>query len=154
MAEERTALIMGQEFTQDEFLDFIARKGPAMSRNTQVDEIQLGGRTYTFRKPKTAIMMAALMQSKGKSQLESAQIMAGMQLKWIRAGVGKAAWDEIEQRLMDDEDDLDWEDLDEVFKTKTSQIRPTTSSSDSSAPSQTTTLSADAPKQQESIFGI
>lgn len=125
-----------------------------MTRNVQTDEIDLGGRTYTFRKPKTAIMMAALMQSKGKNQLESAQIMAGMQLKWIRAGVGKVAWAEIEQRLMDDDDDLDWADLDEVFKTKTSQIRPTTSSSDSSAPSLTTTPSEGAPKPSESIFGI
>lgn len=151
---ERTALIMGHEYTQDEFLDFIAGKGPAMTRNVQIDEIELGGRTYSFRKPKTAIMIAALMQSKGKNQLESSQIMAGMQIKWIRAGVGKQAWAEIEQRLMDDDDDLDWADLDDVFKTKTSQIRPTTSSSDSSAPSQTTTPSEDAPKPSESIFGI
>ena len=125
-----------------------------MSRNVQVDEIQLGGRTYSFRKPKTAIMIAALMQSKGKNQLESSQIMAEMQLKWIRAGVGKDAWAEIEQRLVDDEDELDWADIDDVFKTKTSQIRPTTSSSDSSAPSQTTTPSEAAPKPPESIFGI
>lgn len=151
---ERTALIMGHEYTQDEFLDFIAGKGPAMTRDVQTDEIQLGGRTYTFRKPKTAIMMAALMQSRGKSQLESAQIMAEMQIRWIRAGVGKQAWAEIEQRLMDEDDNLDWADLDEVFKTKTSQLRPTTSSSDSSAPSQKTTLSEAAPKPPESIFGI
>jgi len=99
-------------------------------------------------------MIAALMQSKGKNQLESSQIMAEMQLKWIRAGVGKDAWAEIEQRLVDDEDELDWADIDDVFKTKTSQIRPTTSSSDSSAPSQTTTPSEAAPKPPESIFGI
>lgn len=151
---EPTALIMGREFTQDEFLDFIARKGPEVSRRAETDEIELGGRTYTFRKPKTAIMLAALMQSKGKSPLESSQIMAEMQLKWIRSGVGKEAWAGIEQRLMDEDDDLDWDDIDDVFKTKTSQIRPTTSSSESSAPSPTTTPSADAPKPPESIFGI
>jgi len=154
MTGPRTALIMGHEYTQDEFLDFIATKGTTMPRSTQVDEITLGGRTYSFRKPKSALMIAALMQSKGKNQLESSQIMAEMQLKWIRSGVGKEAWAEIEKRLVDDDDDLDWDDIDEVFKTKTSQLRPTTSSSDSSAPSPTTTPPAGEQKQPESIFGI
>lgn len=152
---ERTALIMGHEYTQDGFLDFIAGKGHTeMTRPHETYDITLAGRNYQFRQPKTAILIAGLMQSKGKSQLEASQIMAEMQLKWLKAGVGKDAWAEIEARMFDPEDELDWGDIDEVFKTHTTKERPTTSPSDSSDRSLTTTPSEEKPKLPESTFGL
>lgn len=125
-----------------------------MARSHETYDIELGGKTYSFRQPKTAVLMAGLLQSKGKSQLEASQIMAEMQLKWLRAGVGPEAWDEIEKRMFDPDDELDWEDIDEAFKTNTTKARPTTSPSESSDRSVTTTSSEDAPKLPESTFGI
>jgi len=125
-----------------------------MTRVAEIYDIELAGKTYRFRQPKTAILMAGLMQSKGKSQLEASQIMAEVQLKWLKAGVGKEVWAEIEERMFDPEDELDWADIDEVFKTNITKERPTTSPSESSDRSAMTTLSEERPKLPESTFGI
>lgn len=126
-----------------------------MTRPHETYTITLGGRDYQFRQPKTAILIAGLMQSKGKSQIEASQIMAEMQLKWLKAGLGKEAWADVEARMFDPDDELDWGDIDEVFKTHTvAKQRPTTSPSDSSDQWPTMTPSEEKPSLPESTFGI
>lgn len=125
-------------------------------RPHEVGEIELGGQTYPFTTPKIGPYLSALIRAKGKkTNIERGMIIGEAQAKWFEAGLGKQVWKEVQERLEDYDDALDWEDLPEVFKAKIgdSAERPTTSSSDSPPPSPTTTPSEEKPKELESIFG-
>lgn len=118
--------------------------------------VLLGGVNYEFRTPKVAPVLSAIVRMKGKEEIEQMQILFEAQAKWLRSGVGDEAWRQIEQRLADEDDELDWTDISQLFQDQMSADsgRPSTSSSESSASSPKTSSSEDEPKQQESIFGI
>jgi hypothetical protein len=128
------------------------------NRPHEVGEVTLAGITYPFKTPKIAIVLSAMIRARGKSQFEQEQIVMEAQAKWMRKAVGVENWAKIEARLFDDDDDpLDWPDINDAFQEKLAEQknggRPTTSSSDSQLPSPTTTPSEEKPKQPESIFG-
>lgn len=132
------------------------------NRPHEVGEIELGGRTYPFTTPKIGPYLSALIRAKQlRGSGEDLKVKQGMiigeaQAKWFEAGLGKQTWKEIQERLEDYGDVLDWEDLPEVFKKKMgpdSADRPTTSSSDLPPQLPTTTPSEEKPKPEESIFG-
>lgn len=131
------------------------------TRPHEVGEIELGGKTYPFTTPKIGPYLSALIRARQlKGSGEELKIKQGMiigeaQAKWFSAGLGKEIWKEVQERLEDYDDTLDWEDLPKAFKEKMGDNagRPTTSSSDSPPPSPTTTPSEEKPKQLESIFG-
>lgn len=126
-------------------------------RPHEYDEIDLGGKTYPFKTPKVGPYLSALIRAKQTrtSVANQGLIIGEAQAKWFAAGLGKEAWKEVQERLEDYDDVLDWEDLPVAFKEKMGDQagRPTTSSSDSPQLSPTTTPSEEKPKQPESIFG-
>lgn len=126
------------------------------ARPHETGTIELGGRIYAWKTPKVAIIMSAMFRAKGLSEEESNQILLEAQAKWIRAGVGKQAWQEIEQRMFEDEDDpMDWPEIIHRFNEKVAEAsnRPFTSSSGSPDPLPETSPSVEKPKQPGSIFG-
>lgn len=127
------------------------------TRQHEIGEIELGGKMYPFTTPKIGPYLSALIRAKSVKGIERQGVIIGeAQAKWFGAGLGKQAWREVQERLEDYDDILDWEDLPEVFKSKIGEDsgpRPTTSSSDSPQPSPTTTPSEEKPNPLESIFG-
>jgi len=126
-------------------------------RPHEIGEIKIGGQTYSFTTPKAAIVMSALIQMKGKREIEQTQILISAQATWLKKGLGDEGWSEIERRLTDDDDILDWHHLSEAFQEAIAQSsgpRPTTSSNASFPESRPATPSEEKPKQPESIFGI
>ena len=125
----------------------------AIERN---ETLVLEGVAYPFRTPKVAIVLSALLRSRGVTdQIERTQILLGAQADWLRSGVGDEAWADIERRLMDEEDTLDWPHISGAFEERMSAdaARPTTSSAGSSVPSSATTPSAAEPSRVVSMFG-
>lgn len=131
-------------------------------RPHEIDEIKLGGKTYPFTTPKMGPYLSAILRAKqlkgtNREKLIADQglIIGEAQAKWFEAGLGKQTWKEVQKRLEDYDDVLDWEDLPVVFNEKMGDHagRPTTSSSDSPQLSPTTTPSEEKQKQPESIFG-
>ena len=126
------------------------------TRPHEVGEIELGGKTYPFTTPKIGPYLSAMIRAKSVKGVGNQGIIIGeAQAKWFGAGLGKQAWREVQERLEDYDDVLDWEDLPAVFTEKfgDSADRPTTSSSDLPQASPTTTPSEEKPKPPESIFG-
>lgn len=116
--------------------------------------VTIGGKDYPYRAPKVAVMMSALIRSRGKSQIETAQNIAAAQVDSLRQALGSDGWADVEARLSSD-DPLDWDDLVDAYQyvTGESSGRPTTSSAASSGQSSETSLSEEKPKPAESIFG-
>lgn len=126
-----------------------------MSRARETVTIELAGVEYEFKTPKVAPVLSAIVQMKGKNEIEQMQILFSAQAKWLKSGVGEEVWSQIEDRLVDEDDELDWSDVAQLFQDQMSGSsgRPSTSSSESSASSPKTSYSEDEPKKPESIFG-
>lgn len=123
----------------------------------RTDTLTLAGVTYPFRTPKVAIVLSALMRLKGiTDETEKISIMVTAQAEWVLAGIGQEAWDDVERRMLDPEDPIDWPDIAKAFEEKVSLDagRPTMSPAESSAPSPATTLSEEKPSRSASMFGL
>lgn len=125
---------------------------------TQRNEtIVLAGKTYPFKTPKVAIVLSALLRSKSAADdLERSTILVTAQAEWLRSGIGAEAWEDVERRMMDDDDPLDWPDISAAFESAMSSdsARPTTSSPESSATSLPTTQAEAEPSRPASMFGL
>lgn|SRR5690625_707990 len=125
-----------------------------MERN---ETLTLAGKTYPFKTPKVAIVLSALLRSKGVTDtIERTTILIGAQAEWVRRGIGDEAWADVENRMMNDDDPLDWPDISQAFEERMSADagRPTMSSPGSSVPSPVTTSPEGKPNQSGSMFGI
>lgn len=120
--------------------------------------VDIGGKPYSFRAPKAAILLSALINAKGKSEVETQQIVLGAQARSLHSALGDEGWADILERLSADPDDdsLDWPDLQEAFEEimgNKAAARPTMSSVESLPASPTTPASEERPNQQTLTFG-
>lgn len=121
------------------------------------ETLTLAGRSYPFKTPKVAIVLSALLRSRGiTDQIERVQILVGAQAEWVKRGIGAEAWADVEARMQDDDDPLDWPDISSAFEERMSADagRPTTSSAGSSEPLSATTSLEAKPSPPASMFGI
>ena len=114
-----------------------------MSRPHDSIEIDLAGVTYPFQTPKVAIIISALMELKGQPEVQQEIIMVDAQARFMKQGLGTRGWEDVQRRLDDEDDELDWPHIVEAFKAvqARSGARPTTSSGESMAPSPRVTFS-------------
>lgn len=121
----------------------------------QTIQLELAGVSYPFRVPKVARIMQTFTSVKDMSPDQQELHVTSAQLEWMKKGFSEAAWEDIERRFDDDDDDLDFTDLiPNGFNDALKQVsaRPTTSSSASSQPQQRTTPSVDEPSPPVSMF--
>lgn len=126
-----------------------------MVRPHETIDLELAGVTYPFQTPKVAIIISALMELKGKPEVQQEIIMVDAQARYMRQGLGKDGWADVQRRLEDPDDPLDWPDVVKGFQEAQSRStgRPTTSSGGSTVPSPRATFSGAVPSTEGSTFG-
>jgi hypothetical protein len=100
-------------------LSFKARK---RDRSPVSFDIEGDKHTYEFKPPKTAKMVVPMLDS--DNDLDAAKAFFG----WLDEGLSEEDREHLLARLRDDEDDLDFEDLEDIVEGIVEEVsgRPTT----------------------------
>lgn len=96
-----------------------------------------GGEEYEFYFPKVGAILSKMRRAgvESKNDEEKGERYFDLQMRWLERGFGEETWEEITDRLEDEDDDLEQKHLSEAFRLllrAASGGRPTTSSNGSS----------------------
>lgn len=103
----------------------------------EMETIRLaGGDEYEFYFPKVGALLSKLRRAgvESKNDEEKGERYFELQTSWLERGFGEEVWEEITDRLEDEDDRLEQKHLSEAFRLllKAASGRPTTSSNGSS----------------------
>lgn len=102
----------------------------------EMETIKLVGEDYEFYFPKVGALLSRLRRAgqESKDDNEKGERYFELQMSWLERGFGEETWEEITDRLEDDDDALEQEHLTQAFSLllKAGSGRPPTSSTGSS----------------------